>query len=43
MEERKGGVGIFRRNEEVSKRRGELSNSKLLLCGARVIQDECES
>jgi hypothetical protein len=25
--------GIFRRNEEVSKRRGELSNSKLSLRG----------
>jgi hypothetical protein len=36
MKERDRGKGKgekFRRNEEVNKRRGELSNDKLFLCG----------
>jgi hypothetical protein len=33
MEERKGRMGNFRRNKEVSKRRGELSDRKLSLHG----------
>jgi hypothetical protein len=33
MEERKGGTGKFPENEEVRKKRGELSNSELFLHG----------
>jgi hypothetical protein len=37
MVQRKGGTGRdrenFRKNEEVNKRRDELSNRKLFLCG----------
>ena len=43
IEERK--EGMVRTNEEVSKRRGDLSNSKLTLFAraARVIQVECDN